>query len=107
MVTTICNTCGGELHWNWPEAFDRYGFGYGYGDIETWQVADVLTQAGYEVQVEEFGPANPVILSIKKDGQELIPEDSEDYRFGYEHPRDDLPQEVVALLDENFPPSGE
>jgi hypothetical protein len=44
-----------------------------------------------------------LIVSIKKDGQELIPFDDPEIAFGYTDARDYLPAEIIALLDEKFP----
>ena len=105
MVQTTCDTCGGTLYWDWTEAFAKFGFGDGDGQVETWQVEAVLSEAGYEVKVEEWGMHNTVISSIRKDGVEQIPHDNENYTFGYDDPREHFPAELVALLDEKLPPS--
>lgn len=103
MVTTTCNNCGGEHHWHWIEAFDKFGFNGGDGQIETWQVEAVLTQAGYSVEVQAWGMHNTMITSIKKDGQELIPHDNPDYQFGYDDPRMYFPAELVIFLNRELP----
>ena len=46
---------------------------------------------------------NILVVSIKKDGQELIPYDNPKIKFGYTDAREYLPAEIVALLDEKFP----
>jgi len=106
MTVTECDTCGGAYTWYWEEAFDKFGFRDGDGQVETWQVEGVLTEAGYTVRVEEWGWHNTVIASIVKDGKELIPHDDPDIRFGYTNPREYLPQAVVDLLDGEFPSDG-
>lgn len=103
MVKTTCDTCGGEYHWNWTEAFDKFGFNDGDGQVETWQVESVLSEAGYTVKVDGWGLHNTVIISIKKEGVEQIPYDNSDYQFGYDDPRNFLPAEIVKLLDEKLP----
>ena len=105
MVTTECDTCGGQYHWDWTEAFAKFGFGDGDGQVETWQVEAVLTDAGYRVIVDEWGMHNTVITSIKLNGVELIPYDNPDYSFGYDNPRDYFPVKIVSLLDEALPPT--
>lgn len=55
MPVTTCETCGGDYHWQWEEAFDKFGFNDGDGQVETWQVADVLSKAGYECDVQGSG----------------------------------------------------
>jgi hypothetical protein len=99
MPTTECDTCGGTLHWKWEEAFDKFGFLDGDGQVETWQVENVLTQAGYSVAVQDWGLHNTVIASIKADGKELIPHDDPDIQFGYDDPRSYLPGAIIELLD--------
>lgn len=107
MVSTTCLSCGGTLHWDWTESFAKFGFNDGDGQIETWQVEDVLIASGYEVMVDQWGCHNTLITSIKKDGEELIPFANPRYRFGYDDPRHFFPDEIVALLDRKLPPSGE
>ncbi len=103
MAVTECNNCGGELCWQWSEAFEKFGFMDGDGQVETWQVQAVLSEAGYECTVQDWGMHNTVIASIKKDGTELIPYDNPNCRFGYDDPRGYLPSEITALLDDQFP----
>ena len=95
MVSTTCDNCGGVLHWDWTEAFAKFGFGDGHGQVETWQVEAVLTEAGYTVTVEEWGMHNTVITSIRKAGEELIPYVNPAYRFGYDDPRAYFPAPLV------------
>ncbi len=99
MPITECENCGGHYDWLWEEAFDKFGFNDGDGQIETWQVENVLVQAGYEVEVEGWGLHNTVITSIKKDGVEKIPYDNSDYAFGYDDPRQYFPADIITLLD--------
>ncbi|MES9970297.1 MAG: hypothetical protein ABW092_09700 [Candidatus Thiodiazotropha sp.] len=103
MPISECDCCGGDYRWSWTEAFEKFGFMDGDGQVETWQVESVLTEAGYEVAVEEWGLHNTVIGSIKKDGVEQIPYDNPDYSFGYGEPRDYFPKEIVKLLDQKLP----
>lgn len=103
MPVTICDVCGGEFEWCWEEAFYKSGFNDGDGQIETWQVEAVLAEAGYEVTVNEWGVHNTVIVSIRKEGKELIPYEDRDMTFGYDDPREYLPAEIVGLLNENLP----
>ena len=104
MPTTECQNCGGTYHWYWEEAFAKFGFGDGDGQVETWQVEEVLKSAGYEVVTEDWGCHNLVIMSIKRDGKDLIPRNC--IRFGYDNPRGYLPGEIVALLDTALPSDG-
>ncbi len=105
MATSECNACGGTLHWDWSEAFAKFGFGDGDGQIQTWVVRDVLMRAGYTVMADGWGMHNTVITSIVKDGIEQIPYDHPDYTFGYDDPRKFFPADLVKLLDEAFPPN--
>ena len=103
MPTDECHTCGGDYSWSWEEAFDKFGFGDGDGQVETWQVVAVLTDAGYEVESEVWGMHDTVIHSIKKDGEELIPMDDPNAVVGYSDPRQYLPRNIVELLDGKLP----
>ncbi len=106
MVCTTCIACGNALHWDWTEAFAKFGFNDGDGQIETWQVEDVLIAAGYEVMTDNWGCHNTLITSVRRDGEELIPLSDPAYRFGYDDPRRYFPDDLVALLDRKLPPSG-
>lgn len=103
MPISDCDHCGGDYHWKWEEAFEKFGFMDGDGQVETWNVEAVLAEAGYEVTVEGWGMHNTVITSIKKDGKELIPRDDPNVTFGYDDPRDYLPEDIVSLLDRELP----
>ena len=71
MPVSECYTCGGHLYWKWEEACEKFGFGDGDGQVETWNVESVLVDAGYEVTVDGWGLHNTVITSIKKEGVDL------------------------------------
>lgn len=100
MPSCICQNCGAPFHWIWEEAFDKFGFGDGDGQVETATVVDVLEQAGYVVNHDFWSLHNDVISSIKKDGVEQIPENTD---IGYDNPRAYLPAAIVTLLDEQLP----
>jgi hypothetical protein len=100
MPSCTCQTCGGQYHWNWEQAFDKFGFGDGDGQRETCTVVQVLETAGYVVESSEWGLHNEVIDSIKKDGVEQIPESA---TLGYDNPRGYLPAAIITLLDEKLP----
>lgn len=106
MPKTECENCGGVLQWYWEEAFEKFGFGDGDGQVETYQVEAVLAEAGYTAEVDQWGMHNTVIKSIKKDGAELIPYDDPQLQFGYDNPRDYLPRQIVKLLDRKLPGPG-
>jgi hypothetical protein len=103
MPQSECDHCGGTLSWSWTEAFEKFGFGDGDGQVETWQVETILAGAGYEVTVEGWGMHNTVITSIKKNGTEFIPLGDPDVTFGYDDPRGYLPSVIVELLDKALP----
>ena len=104
MPTVECDCCGSPNYkWIWEEAFDKFSFNDGDGQVETWQVEAVLAEAGYEVTVDGWGMHNTVITSIKYDGVELIPHDDPKVTFGYDDPRTYLPKAVVELLDAKLP----
>lgn len=90
--------------WLWEDAFLKFGFEDGDGDVRTRHVAGELTDAGYQCVVHIWGLHNEVIASLKtKEGDELIPCAGSEDRFGYDDPREYLPQEVIAFLDGVFP----
>lgn len=99
MVKDYCHCCGNEYEWGWEEAFDKFGFMDGDGNVNTGTVEEVLNQAGYETAVTHWSLHNLVITSIKKDGREILPVDNEKYVVGYDEPRDYLPSEIIELLD--------
>jgi len=103
MPISECNTCGGQIQWYWEEAFSKFGFMDGDGQVETENVAEGLRHAGYDVTVTEWGVHNTVISSIVQNGVELI---SDDIEFGYDNPRDYLPKAIIELLDDSFPSDG-
>jgi len=105
MACTACNNCGGEYEWNWIDAFDKFGFNDGDGQVETPLVASALMEAGFEVELDGWGMHNDVITSIKGNGVEMIPYNDPEYTFGYSDPSLYFPEEIVVLLDELFPPT--
>ncbi len=103
MPKSLCQCCGGESHWQWEEAFDKFGFNDGDGQVETGQVAKVLERAGYSVKAEPWGMHNTTIISIKHGGHELMPLEASNITIGYDCPRMYLPDDVIALLDQELP----
>ena len=85
------------ITWSWEEAFDKFGFEDGDGAVMTDVVVAVLRDAGYSVTAEPWGSHNITISSIQDaSGAELIPTD---IQFGYDDPRDYLPDAIIKLLD--------
>lgn len=103
MPISHCRYCNSEFRWSWEEAFDKFGFGDGDSNVMTEVVAKVLDGAGYAVETSAWGLHNVVIRSIRKQGVEQIP--AQGIRFGYDNPRDYLPQAIIDLLDREL--SGE
>ena len=102
MPIETCEHCGRDTHWIWEEAFEKFGFNDGDGPIETLQVSDCLTDAGYQVKDIQWGIHNKVICSIVDQyGKELMADETVTY--GYDCPRSYLPSAIIKLLDEALP----
>lgn len=101
MPRTQCITCHNDYDWSWTEAFDKFGFGDGDGQVMTATVADVLEHAGYDVDYEPWGLHNEVITSIKLHDVEQIPLGL--ITLGYDDPREYLPPAINTLLDDKLP----
>jgi len=99
MPVDICENCGNPYSWNWEEAFDKFGFNDGDGQVMTYVVESTLKQAGYEVESLMWGLHNVVISSICKDNEELMPIDDDSDQIGYDCPRTYLPKEITLILD--------
>lgn len=89
---------------DWSDAFYKFGFDDGDGCVQTYEVAHALRQKGYDVKIGDTAIHNTVINSIKKDGCELLPLCNPTVKFGYDHARGFLPQKIITILDEAFPP---
>lgn len=100
MPKTTCPCCGGVNAWTWEEAFEKFGFQDGDGDIQTPLVAHMLKRAGYEIAHARWGIHNDLITSVKRRGLECIPAT---VRIGYDDPRGYLPKAIVNLLDAKLP----
>ncbi len=59
----------------------------------------------YEVVTEEWGLHNTLIVSIIKNGCESISDEDSEFNFGYDDPRNYLPEEIIDFLDDEFPSS--
>ena len=100
MPLTDCPGCHSSFRWDWEEAFYKFGFGDGDGIIMTEHVADIIRKAGYSVETSGWYLHNIVIGSIKQGDVELIPQQG--IAFGYDNPRDYLPEVIINLLDRHF-----
>lgn len=89
--------------WDWSEAFYKFGFDDGEGNVHTPLVAATLECAGYQVKYSRWSPHNTIIYSIQKNGVEIMPVCKHKYRIGYDHARTYLPDDIIKLLDEAFP----
>ena len=100
MPRSKCHACGGILHWNWEEVFDKFGFGDGASAYMTHEVVSALESAGYDVRSFRWGCHNDIIIEISQDGRDLM---SLEVERGYDNPREYLPRKIIKLLDEKFP----
>lgn len=98
-VRSLCPTCGHTHQWSWEEAFDKFGFGDGDDLVMTETVAEVLRRQGYKVETNLAGLHNAIIIDISRDGASLIPDD---VARGYDDPRQYLPEDIIAILDDEF-----
>lgn len=107
MVCAGCHHCAQIYHWHWVEAFYKFGFNDGDGEVHTEDIAKELQEHGYEVWIGKWGAHNVIIYSIRKDGIEIMPVSNSKYCIGYDDPRDYLPSEITSLLNEKFPETKE
>jgi hypothetical protein len=99
MPIDYCKSCSNPYSWEWEEAFDKFGFNDGDGQIMTGVIEDLLTQAGYKVNSSQWGLHNVIMNSIKLNSIELMPVDDDFIHIGYDNPRDYLPSEIIDILD--------
>lgn len=119
------------IEWQWEEAFDKFGFGDGDGPNSTREVAGAIqSKFGYECQLDTWGAHNFMIMSVVDpktrkcvykrrpwdpkldtaadkevvDGHAYVKDTdgTGGWCIGYDDPRDYLPDEIVAYLDETF-----
>lgn len=102
MPTDKCENCGNSYSWNWEEAFDKFGFSDGDGQVMTAVVEYVLKQAEYQVESIQYGMHNLVINSIIKDDMEFMPNENNSIQIGYDCPREYLSKEIIELLDKEL-----
>lgn len=90
--------------WYWEEAFDKFGFDDGDGLVLTHLVAEALRfMPGRSLTVHHdvFGMHNDVITNIFDGGIDLWSADIANP--GYDDPRNILPGDIIAYLNEEFP----
>lgn len=86
--------------WSWTEAFEQHGFGSGNDTIHTPHVTDFLSDMGYIVETTD-SIHNTYIISLQTPtGIELL--DADKFEVGFDDPRDQLPEALTDLLDEEF-----
>jgi len=85
--------------WMWQEAFDKFGFEDGDGWNGTPLVAEYLEELGFDVHTDTWGSHNYMIFDVKKNGESIIPKDTD---VGYAEPETYLPADVVEKLNEKF-----
>ena len=110
------------VQWEWQDAFDKFGFSDGDGWNGTHLVADAIKKLGYDVEEDNWGIHNYLIVNIQKDGQSILfdkgrlcwsdevearvasrggwPEDCTS--LGYVDPRLFLPLDILEVLDDTF-----
>tara|TARA_Y100000588_G_scaffold9751_1_gene10874 strand:- start:22103 stop:22606 length:504 start_codon:yes stop_codon:yes gene_type:complete len=99
----FCRTCGQTIdsrkHINWTEAFCKFGYGDGDGEVFTPEIVEHIEKLGLICECSG-SMHNTIIDSIKdKDGKELIGESVE---TGYDCPRVYLPSFLIKHLDAKY-----
>ena len=64
MVYSKCVVCLGTYYWSWQQAFFKFGFDDGDGQVETYTVVSVLMKAGYPKQIATTASLFILINSI-------------------------------------------
>tara|TARA_R110002012_G_scaffold19113_3_gene69436 strand:- start:3731 stop:4015 length:285 start_codon:yes stop_codon:yes gene_type:complete len=86
-----------HIHWEWEEAFNKFGFGDGDGWNGTHLVEEFLLNIGCkEVECNAWGIHNYMIFRI-------VDEDGKEYEFdGYEDSYNILPESIIKKLNKEF-----
>jgi len=96
-----CEHCGNC--YQWKNAFSKFGYDDGDGNVITPEVAQVLEKSGYDVKFGVWQTHNTIIYSIKKDGWEYMPSRFTGHAIGYSDPVEYLPVDILKLLEKEFP----
>ena len=93
-----------SIHWDWREAFSKFGFNDGDGWNGTDIVSDFMEKEfGVKTECDIWGCHNYMIFDVLKDGVTIIPQGDDGCpQIGYDEPDDWLPKEWVEALDEHF-----
>ncbi len=102
MVQNKCAHCGNCFHWR--EAFAKFGYDDGDGQVQTQVVATILENSGYEVKYSRWGPHNTIIFSIVKEGVEYMLRNNLEFVIGYDDPQIYLPASIQEILNREHPP---
>jgi len=89
---------------SWGEAFSKYGFEDGYYSGYSYDVAQTLIDAGYEVYHMEITGHNERITAIYKDGKKVW--NLLDYGSYPDNEADavrNIPKEIEDILDKEYP----
>jgi len=87
-------------YWEWEEAFSKFGFDDGDGPNFTHIVEDLLYNLGWEVESDNWGSHNYMIMDLTGPNGEK-PMDG--YEIGYDCPHTYLPIKLIQALDQKFP----
>ena len=116
------------IEWEWPEAFDKFGFGDGDSWNGTHEVEWAIESLGYTCETDNWGVHNYMIVDILKDGESILfNKDNKDIlaqddwrpevlqrikdrgapdwapeALGYEDPLRYLPTDIIEHLDKIF-----
>ena len=96
-----CKHCGNCYHWK--DAFSKFGYNDGDGQIQTFRVGHALQKAGYRVSYFWWRPHNIIIFSIKKNSIEFMPKKYSSHSIGYSDPIEYLPVDILKILEKEFP----
>lgn len=100
-----------STHWEWQEAFDKFGFNDGDGWNGTDLVAEYIDSKGYDCVCDWWGCHNFMIMDILKNGKSILFKQDDlwlphlshiDEPIGYTRPESYLPSQLVNDLNAHF-----